>query len=150
MKANLLPILSSIQRTIIPDVNLIRYRVKARSSKSPVLFFIDFHVCNGFVVVPRFCPCDTATDENCYKLPLSSMGIQIRVAPLLATAMTLYEQLQLPQSERALIVSGNYNLGESKDKPSRKTMLYFRCFLHSTYCKTYSCSRWDRNCFLLQ
>ncbi len=151
MKANLLPVLASIQREILSGIHLSRFRVAAKGNKGTILFFIDFHVCDNLVAIPRLCPCDMAMDDNCYKTPLSCKGIQVRIPPLLATVMDLYErQLFQSQTENVLIVSGNYNLGEAEDKPSRKALLYFHCFLHSHYCKTYSCIRLDRNSFLLQ
>lgn len=149
MTADVLPVLSSVRKRIPPDIELFRFRVLAQSNRGTIPYFIDFHFCGGMVAVPRMCPCKTIIDELCYRTPLSRQGIQVDILSLLATAMSLYENTFEALGETALIISGNYNIGESEEKPSRKAKLYLRSFQHSKYRSLYSCIRLDRNSFLL-
>ena len=149
MTADILPVLSFVRKRILPDIELFRFRVSAKSDKATIPFFIDYHFCNGLVAVPRMCPCATIAEELCYRTPLSRDGTHVAIFSLLATAMALYERTFEPFGETALIVSGNYNIGESDENPSRKAKLYLRSFQHSKYRFLYSCIRLDRNSFLL-
>lgn len=134
MTANILPIVSSYRATICGGIILHRFQVVAKSDKGAFPYFIDFHQNKNMVFVPRICPCDSAYEELCYKTPVSSRGIHVQLMSLLATVMDLYESMTSHSHEDpAIIISGNYNLGESEDRPSRKATLYMKSFKHSKY-----------------
>ena len=120
MTADILPVLSFVRKRILPDIELFRFRVSAKSDKATIPFFIDYHFCNGLVAVPRMCPCATIAEELCYRTPLSRDGTHVAIFSLLATAMALYERTFEPFGETALIVSGNYNIGESDENRERQ------------------------------
>lgn len=149
MTSNILPVLSAVQKRVLSSIDLYRFRVSAKSDKGTIPYYIDFHFCDGIVAVPRMCPCATVSEELCYRTSLSRNGSHVGIISLLATAMWLYESTFESFGETALIVSGNYNVGESDKTPSRKAKLYLRCFHHSKYHFLYSCIRLDRNSFLL-